>query len=243
MIIVSLIMFIVSLSLLILLGDIISQTSLPFAIIRLLINAIIAIIYFILIRNSDIPKAKLSILSIIFTSLLILFELFIIYASGLTDIVNQVLKSHTFLIVLFTALSAGLAEEAIFRGLLQGAFSKLFQKSSHTFLIASIFSSILFGMVHLTNIFSVHQSVAVSLQQVITAFAIGISFAAIRTFTGGITTTVIIHTLFDFQSDIATGVETASPWSQVVGLYGSVIVVSIIIIMIMDHNTNKVRDK
>lgn len=96
-------------------------------------------------------------------------------------------------------LLVGFAEETIFRGLI---FTTLLPTGT----IPAVFmSSLFFAAPHLLNIVGGIWNPAFAVADSVTAFGIGITFAAIRLRTGSIWPLVGLHALFDFCSLIVLG--------------------------------------
>jgi len=93
----------------------------------------------------------------------------------------------------------GFAEESVFRGLI---FTTLLPTGTTR---AVVISSFFFAAPHLLNIIGGIWNPAFAVVDSVTAFGIGITFAAIRLRTGSIWPLVGLHALFDFCSLIVLG--------------------------------------
>lgn len=118
---------------------------------------------------------------------------------------SQPHRANFSLLVLINALTAGIFEEAVFRG---GLLYLLLKKMSHYKnppLIAALVSSLVFGCAHLENLFFTGQTWNATLQQVFTAAILGLIFAIIYLRTGSLIYPIILHFLNDavsfFQTD------------------------------------------
>lgn len=96
------------------------------------------------------------------------------------------------------ALLVGFIEEIISRGAVFNALKKLLSNSRHGVLLASIISSIIFGVSHFMNLLSGSDFVY-TLYQVIYAFAIGLCLSFIYFITRSLIIPIIAHTLVDWS--------------------------------------------
>jgi len=102
------------------------------------------------------------------------------------------------MLIVFTSM-IGFAEEALCRGLMVQAFL------SRGILPAAIISSIIFGSMHLVNIFY-GMSIGMALLYVVYAALIGFGFAAPYLRSGGaIWPLIIVHALYDFLGKLGHG--------------------------------------
>jgi membrane protease YdiL (CAAX protease family) len=121
-----------------------------------------------------------------------------------------------FLIVFFNALSAGLFEEFLVRGLCFEYFIDKLPKSKFNLLYSSIISSIIFGFLHISNISM--QSTTATMQQIFYASCFGMAFCLIRIFTNGLLIPIFLHFLIDFQPDIVNAMPESS-WISLIILF------------------------
>lgn len=102
--------------------------------------------------------------------------------------------------VFMMAIVAGIIEELLFRGLLFNSMVVFFYHQKYCFLIASMISSGLFGLVHLINV--THQPLQSTIGQIIFIFGIGLVYAYLRLFSNGIIWCILFHFLTDFKPAI-----------------------------------------
>ncbi len=110
-------------------------------------------------------------------------------------------------IVTFTLcmISVGLAEEFIFRGVIQNCLMDAFgPKTKGNTFIALAISSVIFGLIHLTNAFS-GVSVEGAFYQAISVIGAGFYMGAIYIRTNNIWCNVILHAFLDFAGLASTG--------------------------------------
>ncbi len=112
-----------------------------------------------------------------------------------------------FYILMFIAavFLIGVNEEIVFRGIILNLFLDKFGNSKKGILTSTILSGVIFGAVHLTNIFS-GVSVGSATIQAVEAALLGILFAQIYLRSGNIWITVIFHALTDFASMLPSGI-------------------------------------
>lgn len=99
----------------------------------------------------------------------------------------------------------GFNEELVFRGIILNLFLDKFGNSKKGIVTATVLSSVIFGAVHLTNIFS-GVSVASALVQAIQAAVLGGLLAAIYLRSGNIWIVIVAHALTDFASMLSSGI-------------------------------------
>lgn len=118
-----------------------------------------------------------------------------------------------FLDAILLALSAAVFEEIFFRGLLINSFLANALQNYRSYLQAILFSSFLFGVTHMINLFG--QSLSATLLQATNAFAIGMMLGAIYLRTGNLSWTILFHFMLDFTGILVSGtIITATPTSQ-----------------------------
>lgn len=99
----------------------------------------------------------------------------------------------------------GFNEELVFRGIILNLFLDKFGNSKKGIVTATVLSSVIFGAVHLTNIFS-GVSVGSAVVQAIQAAILGGLLAAIYLRSGNIWIVIIVHALTDFASMLSSGI-------------------------------------
>ena len=130
----------------------------------------------------------------------------------LPDFLNGIYP-HTFTLRVFSiALTAGFSEEVIFRGLPLSYMKRQLRSEKNIPLIV-IITGVVFGLIHITNIFS-GATISASLLQGITASCIGIFFGALFMRGGNILVPILLHSLHDAlllsmqEADEVTGILT-----------------------------------
>ena len=106
-------------------------------------------------------------------------------------------RPQTFTLKVFSlAITAGFAEEVIFRGLPLSYLKRQLRSEKHIPLVVCI-TSVLFGLTHVTNILF-GASVSASLVQGVSTTCIGIFLGAVFVRGGNILVPMLLHTLHDF---------------------------------------------
>lgn len=137
---------------------------------------------------------------------------------------------------LFVALAAGIFEEFLTRGFFFRYFLK--NKKQNSLILASVYSSVLFGVLHLYNIF--FKGINPTLQQVFYATAIGLLFAALRIAFNGLLVTVILHSLIDFQLNLVKPHvnQADNSWASVLVIFIPVAIISLVTIFSLEKEKN-----
>ena len=147
--------------------------------------------------------------------------------------------SKTFIADTMMALSAGIFEEFLCRGLLFSAFLSAFNQAKYKFTEAALASGIFFGLFHFMNLIS-GQGIVQTLQQATYAFVIGTIFVSIRLTTNTLLWVVLIHAMIDWQAGISV-THTASaiaPWPTFSAVWGTLLVISVIFLISFDGSFN-----
>jgi membrane protease YdiL (CAAX protease family) len=96
------------------------------------------------------------------------------------------------------ALFVGIGEESVFRGILWRAFE------ARGVMTTAIATSALFGLVHLTGLFSdIPWQIITS--QAVFAFGVGMILAAVRLVSGSLLAPIVLHAVFDAGALVAAG--------------------------------------
>lgn len=197
---------------------------------------IVAFLIFKYVKTLKILKqnilSKNIISSIVFIIFLTIFFMLVVHP---IDNIKGVFNTSTINIIkcLIIAITAGIFEEFLVRVLIFDGFAQLCNSKKYNLLLASIYSSLLFGIFHLSNLS--FQSVEATLQQVFYAIAIGLMFCFIRLKTNGILICIILHSLVDFQPTIG-GSSSASSWSSLFIIFIPLMLISILCIYITNKN-------
>lgn len=93
----------------------------------------------------------------------------------------------------------GFREESIFRGLFVDIIAKKYAKDRRGIFVTAIASGIVFGLIHMTNIFTGVDLFSAAIQSVV-AIGAGFYFAAVYLRGGSLWTLIIMHALADAAS-------------------------------------------
>lgn len=175
---------------------------------------------------------KVWILNCIFCMMLIMLYLILGTFKNWTIVFS--LKPELMLASVCVALAAGVGEEIMCRALLFNLFAKIFENRKYTLLWTSLSSALFFGIFHLINL--MHGSSAeATMQQIFYATAIGLAFSYVHIFTNRIWPCILLHFLLDLQPNIESMNTQASPWGSVLVVFGTVILISLISIYLINR--------
>ncbi|WP_203630395.1 CPBP family intramembrane glutamic endopeptidase [Lentilactobacillus fungorum] len=151
-----------------------------------------------------------------------------------------VFHSHTFIADTMMALSAGFAEEFLFRGILLSIFIQLFKNNALKYTFSVCASALCFGSIHLVNLIG-GQLLTPTLQQVIYAFVLGIMLGSVRITTNTMMWPVLTHFLFDWQAGISvnTHFDGAASWLPFFIVWGAFFTVTAIFLVTYDHSADR----
>ena len=128
---------------------------------------------------------------------------FFMAVNGFLLVTAKHFTGHSALLVLLALLIA-IFEETLFRGILLGGFLRRFADNVRWGVwLAAIFSSLLFAASHLINLS--HQSLTMTIGQVLMAFGFGLLTSAMYLRTGSLLWTITWHFLEDAQVLVNTG--------------------------------------
>lgn len=128
---------------------------------------------------------------------------------------NKLLHLPQIATFVLTMAGVGITEEFIFRGIILNLFIDKFDKTPKGIYASIAVSSIIFGIAHMTNIFSGF-SIKGAFIQAIGAVVSGALLSAIYLRTKNIWVVVILHAFYDFSALIGSGLfGTNSPTSQI----------------------------
>ncbi|MCM0582769.1 CPBP family intramembrane metalloprotease [Weissella diestrammenae] len=174
-------------------------------------------------------------------TLSIISFLWLFLALGMMNNITSILKLSPQLIILamFSALSAGIFEEFLVRGLAVHFSMKFLEKSRYSIFLSVIFSSIIFGLLHISNSLVMSQSFTSTAQQVFYATAIGIFLAVLRIMTNGLILPVLIHSLIDFSPTVTSGTPIAvQSWTPILSVFIPIIILMSIAAAILNSEKN-----
>lgn len=100
--------------------------------------------------------------------------------------------------LLFLTIFIGIAEEFLCRGWLQNEFIERYGDSKKHIILSILFSSLIFGLIHLSNLLN-GQDLISTIMQVIQATSAGLLFGSIYYKTKNIWSVVFLHSVYDFS--------------------------------------------
>lgn len=181
--------------------------------------AIMVLIVMLIFKNSYVFTQKKEKLG---TSLY--YGLFYLIGAGFYTIMSGVIAGGLFsgpltiVNLVIGCLLVGICEEFLCRGWLLNEFLERFGDTKKGIWYSIIISGIIFGLMHLGNIFTVHQGVITTIMQVINAMGSGILFGLIYYKTKNIWSVIILHGLWDFSvflGDVAPVTEATEYFSTI----------------------------
>ncbi len=159
----------------------------------------------------------------------------------LVNIINmQAVTTHSSFINLLTlllyCLFIGLTEEFMCRAWLQNEFIERYGKTRKQVIISIILASLVFGMIHISNIL-VGQSVLDTIIQVIQATAAGMLFGAIYYRSKNIWSVILLHGLWDFaillgQMDTVKDCTYGTPTAGII-IYNVIGTIAVVLVYIL----------
>lgn len=127
---------------------------------------------------------------------------------------------------LLNGILPGTFEEILIRGGLLAIVLYALHASGTRALKAAVISSLVFGSLHFINLTG-GQSLEATIQQVIYAFIIGLSFAALYYRTGSIWPGIVLHILTDFTGDYGGSTAAMIPWHELAMYFGPLLLISL----------------
>ena len=114
------------------------------------------------------------------------------------------LKNHTvdpnaIINCLAFCITIGIFEEFLCRGWLQNEFIERFKKDKNQVIKSIVLSSLVFGIMHITNIWSTNQGIFITILQILQALSVGILLGAIYYKTKNIWSVVFLHAFYDLS--------------------------------------------
>jgi membrane protease YdiL (CAAX protease family) len=97
---------------------------------------------------------------------------------------------------LFSVVGVGIREECIYRAIIQNIVAKKHANSVKGIWIAAIVGAVVFGLMHVSNIFFGMDLIAV-LDQVVSATIVGLLFGAVYLRSGSLWALILVHTVTD----------------------------------------------
>ena len=168
-----------------------------------LFYAILVLIVMLLFKNAYVFTNKKERLfkSLFMASPVILFST-IVLVTNVTSVSMsnpEVITSSNIVSLLMLCALIGITEEFLCRGWLQNEFLERYGDTKKNVLISIVLSSFIFGVMHLTNVFSTSQNIFETLLQIVNAMSIGFLFGILYYKTKNIWSVIILHAFYDFS--------------------------------------------
>lgn len=117
---------------------------------------------------------------------------------NITNITTPDLNKANLISLIFYVISIGLFEEILFRGIIENELLENLTSENKQIIWAIVLSGIIFGSVHITNIF-MGQDLLTTIMQFIQSTSIGILFATVYYLTKNIWALIFLHSFYDFS--------------------------------------------
>ena len=127
----------------------------------------------------------------------------------------HIIRMDLMVVYIIYVISIALIEEIVFRGILLFLCLDYLRNAKLKYFFATLISTTIFALFHLTNIFAGMSPLDVLLQVGYT-FLIGGMFAVMMLKTNNVWLCVIIHALFDFGGLLAFEIADGNPWDNTV---------------------------
>lgn len=213
----------------------VTPDSMQFTIIIFLVSCGFALLSFLLIKTTKITEKRIK--TSLFTNILLVLIAIIVglLLSGIFETIKEVAKQSLPLIIIsiLGAISPGVFEEFLLRGLAFKGFYDLLGHKKYRLFKSALFSSVLFGLIHLSNLR--YGSLNSVLTQVVYAFAVGLLFSVIRIKFNGLAISIIIHSLIDLSTASTTGPGENS-WTSIIIVFAPIAIISAICLVRLDKD-------
>lgn len=222
----------------------IKETSILNSILQFSCSCILAWFSYSIVKTFKITNDKILANKITNVWLIVLGMIMLLFLLIVTNVPNNVEKilnggSNLLIVSFLVAISTGIFEESLARLLTFSAFLKMFKTKKYTLVWASIASSCLFGLLHLSNL--TMQSFNTTMQQIFYATVLGLCFSVIRIRFNGLSYVVLLHFLIDFQPTIANGAATSSSWGEILLIFMPIAIVSIICLILLNKDNKSLE--
>lgn len=139
---------------------------------------------------------------------------------------------HILLFVLCMA-AVGITEELTFRGMIAGMFYEKYGATPAGVWLSVMASSLLFGLVHITNALNGAASLSGVLIQMVGAIAMGMCFAALYFRCRNLWAVAAVHGFMDFCALLTSGVFQEDSLSDIIGGYSALNLVGFTIYVVI----------
>ena len=152
-------------------------------------------------KNSFFKGLKISLVIIILFTISIISNC-ITY----TDEGHSLLPFGNVLICIISMFAVGFFEEVLFRGLVLNYILDVFGRDTRKNVITAVLiSSLLFGLVHITNVLFMGTSISTAATQAVLSIFSGLGFSAIYLRSKSLYSAMFVHGLMDINGSVASG--------------------------------------
>ena len=164
-----------------------------------LFAALVVFIVLLLSKNSYIfTEKKEKIIKSIFLGLPILLISGLMLTFNLPEIFNPSLNLSNVITWILFCISSGIYEEFLCRGWVLNEFVEQYGKTRGQVITSIFISSLIFGVMHISNIWIGGQTVVETIFQIVQATAAGVLFGSIYYRSKNIWSVVFLHSFYDF---------------------------------------------
>ncbi|KRL02678.1 CPBP family intramembrane glutamic endopeptidase [Liquorilactobacillus capillatus] len=155
--------------------------------------------------------------------------------SNLPITIGQVFRSNHFLLDTTAALAAAILEESLCRGLFLIGFLKIgvYRGSSCNLTRSAVYSSFLFGILHMMNMLAGHPTIV--LQQIFYAFAMGVFLAALYITTNNLFWPILVHFILDWGPLVTSSDNEVSSWGIILAVFLPILIINVIYLICIDR--------
>ena len=121
------------------------------------------------------------------------------FGLSVINLFTEKFNAFNFIGLIFLCALVGLAEEFLCRAWLQNEFIERFSQKKKGIILSIVVASIVFGLMHITNLFTTPQGAVDTMLQILQAVASGFMFGCIYYRTKNIWSVAFIHGFFDFS--------------------------------------------
>ena len=159
--------------------------------------AFVVLIIMLFFKNSYVfTEKKMKFVDSVLLGLPMLIVIFINLYVSFTSL--ETINYPNLIILLLLCVFIGIGEEFLCRGFLQNEFIERFGDSKKHILLSILFSSLIFGLMHISNVLT-GQSLFETIMQVLQATSIGILFGSIYYKSKNIWSVIFLHGIYDFS--------------------------------------------
>lgn len=130
----------------------------------------------------------------------------------------------------FSMFAVGFSEELLFRGLIQNVLADCFGRdTARGVWLTAIVSGVIFGLTHLSNIFTAGITLLAGAMQAVAAAGVGVYFGAIYARCGNLWVLICLHSLNDFAALVTSGLWETGSVVETISSYGPERLLSVIL--------------